>query len=116
MYRYLLTLGALALAMTAPVRAEDCPFPKAPDTVPDGRTASEPEMLAAMQAFKEYNDAVTSFGTCLEEETKRRAAGTAQLLQLKTIQARKHNAALDELQAKARVFNEQVRIYKARAG
>lgn len=115
MNRYLLTLGALALALTAEVRAE-CPFPQPPQSVPDGRTASEPEMLAAMQAFKEYNDAVTAYGDCLEEETKRRAAGTAQLLQLKTMQAKKHNAALDELQAKARAFNEQVRLFKARTG
>jgi hypothetical protein len=28
---------------------------------------------------------------------------------------KKHNAAVDELQAKAKLFNEQVRIYKSRA-
>jgi hypothetical protein len=57
---------------------------------------------------------VTAFGTCLDEETRSKAAGTGQLMQLKTMQAKKHNAAVDELQVKARLFNEQVRIYKAR--
>ena len=71
-------------------------------------------MLAAMQAFKAYNEEVTAFGACLEEETKSKAAGTAQLMQLKTMQAKKHNAAIDELQTKAKLFNEQVRVFKAR--
>ena len=69
-------------------------------------------MVAAMQAFKAYNEEVTAFGACLEQETKSKAAGTAQLMQLKTMQIKKHNAAVDELQAKAKLFNEQVRIFK----
>lgn len=107
----ILAIVSLALSLTAQA---ECPFPKAPASVPDGKTASEAEMVAAMNAFKAYNDEVTAFGTCLEQETKDRSAGTAQLMQLKTMQAKKHNAAVDELQAKAKLFNEQVRIYKAR--
>jgi len=42
-------------------------------------------------------------------------AGTAQLMQLKTLQMKKHNAAVDELQSKAKAFNEQVRLFKARS-
>ena len=71
-------------------------------------------MVAAMQAFKAYNDEVNAFGACLEEETKSKASGTAQLMQLKTMQTKKHNAAIDELQTKAKLFNEQVRVFKAR--
>ena len=111
------TLGcfaALALASSLSAHAE-CAFPKAPASIPDGKTASEPEMLAAMQAFKAYNEEVNAFGACLEEETKTKSAGTAQLMQLKTMQAKKHNAAIEELQAKAKLFNEQVRLFKARS-
>ena len=82
--------------------------------MPDGKTASEAEMVAAMQAFKAYNEEVTAFSACLEEETKSKAAGTAQLMQLKTMQTKKHNAAVAELQGKAKLFNEQVRIFKSR--
>lgn len=115
MNRQSLTLGAaLALALaTVPAQAE-CMFPKAPASIPDGRSASEPEMIAAMQSFKAYNEAVTEFGTCLEKETLNKAAGTAQLMQLKTMQSKKHNAAVAELEEKARLFNEQVRIFKAK--
>lgn len=106
--------AALALAVVSVAAQAECPFPKAPASIPDGRTASEAQMVAAMQAFKSYNEEVTAFGACLEQETKDKSAGTAQLMQLKTMQAKKHNAAVDELQAKAKEFNEQVRVFKSR--
>ena len=116
MNRKLLNLGAaFAFAACAATAQAECAFPKAPETIPDGATASEAEMLAAMNAFKAYNEAVTEFGACLEAETKSKSAGTAQLMQLKTMQMKKHNAAIDELQAKAKLFNEQVRVFKSRA-
>jgi hypothetical protein len=105
--------ATLALVCSLSAHAE-CAFPKAPATIPDGKTATEQEMVAAMQAFKAYNDEVNAFGACLEEETKTKSAGTAQLMQLKTMQSKKHNAAIEELQAKAKLFNEQVRIFKTR--
>lgn len=115
MNRNLLKLSAaFAFAVASFSVHAECAYPKAPATIPSGATASEPEMLAAMQAFKAYNEEVNSFGTCLDDETRSKAAGTAQLMQLKTMQSKKHNAAVAELQSKAKEFNEQVRIYKAR--
>jgi hypothetical protein len=105
----------IALASFSIAAHADCTYPKPPAAMPDGRTASEAEMIEAMKSFKAYNDEVSAFGSCLEEETRNKAAGTVQLMQLKTLQMKKHNAAVDELQAKAKLFNEQVRIYKARA-
>jgi hypothetical protein len=106
---------AMAFLVACSAQA-DCAFPKAPATIPDGKTATEDEMLAAMTAFKSYNDDVVKFGKCLEDEMKDRAVGTAQLMQLKTMQAKKLNTAVEELQEKAKLFNEQVRIFKARSG
>jgi hypothetical protein len=107
-------LVALALLASSFAAQADCAFPKAPATIPDGKTASEEEMKSAMVAFKAYNEEVTAFGTCLEEETKSKGAGSGQLMQLKTMQSKKINAAVDELQAKAKLFNEQVRAFKSR--
>ena len=104
----------IALASFSLAAHADCAYPKAPAVVPDGKTASETEMVDAMKAFKTYNDEVSAFGACLDQETRNKAAGTAQLMQLKTLQMKKHNAAVDELQNKAKLFNEQVRIYKSR--
>jgi predicted outer membrane protein len=105
---------ALALAAGAVSAQADCAYPKAPAATPDGKTASEAEMVAAMQAFKTYDADVKAFGSCLEQETKEKSAGTAQLMQLKTMQTKKLNAAVEELQSKAKEFNEQVRVFKAR--
>lgn len=106
-------IAALAFSCAFSAHA-DCAFPKAPAAIPDGKTASEQDMVAAMTAFKAYNEEVNAFGQCLDQETKDKAAGTAQLMQLKTMQTKKLKTAMDELQAKAKQFNEQVRIFKAR--
>ena len=92
----------------------DCPFPKAPSTIPDGKTATEAQMMAGMATFKAYNEAVNEFAKCLEEETKNKVAGTPQLMQLKAMQNKKLNTAMEELRANAKLFNEEVRIFKAR--
>ena len=88
----------------------ECTYPKAPATIPDGKTASEPEMVAAMNAFKAYNEDVAAFGKCLDEEV---SAG--QTMAMKTMKSKKIAAAQDELQEKAKLFNEQVRVFKSRA-
>lgn len=94
----------------------ECAFPKAPDSIPDGKTASADAMAAAAAEFKAYNEAVNSYGACLDDETKNKAAGMGdgQLRQLKTIQVKKYNSAVEELQSKAEQFNAQVRAFKAR--
>jgi hypothetical protein len=94
----------------------DCAFPKAPTTIPDGSTAAEAEMIAAMQAFKAYNEEVKAFQTCLDEETKAKSAAGAGSMTFKAMQAKKLAAAVDELEEKAKKFNEQVRIFKAKSG
>ncbi len=110
-----LKLATAAFLVTGSLAAHaDCAYPKAPASIPNGSTATEAEMVAAMTAFKQYDADVKTYGACLEQETKDRAAGTAQLMQLKTMQTKKLNAAVDELQSKAKEFNEQVRIFKAR--
>ena len=105
----------LLLAFGSFAAHTECTYPKAPTTIPNGKTASEADMVAAVAAFKAYDAEVKNFGACLEQETKDKAPGTGQLMQLKTIQTKKLNAAVEELQSKAKDFNEQVRIFKARA-
>lgn len=106
--------AALALASLSLSAHADCAYPKAPASIPNGATATEAEMIGAMNAFKAYDAEVKAFGSCLDDETKAKAAGSAQLMQLKTMQSKKLNAAVEELQSKAKEFNEQVRVFKAR--
>lgn len=112
------TVLAGLLAMSA-VNAE-CTYPKAPTGLPDGATATQDEMVNGMKTIKEYNNAVTTYLNCLETEmnTRIEAAGPdappEQVEQIKAIHTKRHNAAVEELEANASRFNEQVKVYKAR--
>jgi hypothetical protein len=108
------TIALLSFGVCVPAQAE-CPFPKAPASIPDGKTAAEAEMIAAMKDFKTYNDEVKAFQACLDEETKEKAASGGGTMQFKAMQSKKLAAAVDELESKAKLFNEQVRIFKARS-
>lgn len=98
----------IAGCLTLPAMAE-CTAPVAPTKVPDGATAAESEMIAAMQTLKRYNADVNTYVKCLEFEAKQNRLSREE-------QTRRHNAAIDTLTSIAEKFNEQVRIFKARAG
>ncbi|HVY83169.1 MAG TPA: hypothetical protein VG994_19440 [Steroidobacteraceae bacterium] len=87
----------------------DCTAPVAPTKVPDGSTAAESEMLAAMKTLKQYDTDVNTYVKCLEFEAKQNRLSREE-------QARRHNAAMDSLTQIAAKFNEQVRVFKARSG
>lgn len=109
-------VGVLAVALTGSAQA-DCNFPKAPDSIPDGKTASEQDMISAMSAFKQYNTEVDAYLSCLDTETEakvKEAGAASAIMQLKAIQQKKRSSASDERQAKVNTFNEQVRAFKAR--
>lgn len=107
----LLTMGVCSNALA------ECAFPKAPDATPDGKSASEAEMISAMAAFKQYNTEVDTYLSCLDSETEakvKEASAPGAILQLKAIQQKKRTSASDERQAKVNTFNEQVRAFKSR--
>lgn len=111
----------LAGVLTAGYANAECEYPKAPANMPDGKTATEQQMIDGMRAVKEYNEAVNTYLTCLEQEMNERIAAAGaeapadQITQIKSIHSKRHNAAVEELESHAQRFNEQVRAYKARA-
>jgi hypothetical protein len=110
---------ALGLLMAAAANAE-CTYPKEPANMPDGATATQDQMVEGMKAVKEYNNQVTTYLSCLEQEMNARveAAGpdapADQVEQIKAIHTKRHNAAVDALEQQAARFNEQVKVFKAR--
>jgi hypothetical protein len=114
MFKTTACMALIALTFVSFAARAECTFPKSPEAIPDGKTASAEQMTTAMQAFKAYNESVNAFGACLNEDSRQRSTSAAQLMQIKTMQSKKHNAAVAELQEKAKLFNEQVRIFKAR--
>ena len=111
-------LAAAVLSFCGSAAWADCTFPKAPESIPDGSKATEEEMVAAMGNFKAFNSDVNAYLECLEKETsdKISSAGgsTSAVMQIKSMQAKKHNAAVSDLKDIAGKFNEQVRAFKAR--
>jgi hypothetical protein len=125
----LLLATAAALGLSASAYAS-CPYPKAPQAIPDGNTAKLEEMLAAKKAVEGYNKDVESYLTCLDSEhdtavaalTKDPAALSVE--QKKKLDERKadmdarhtqkHDAAVDELEQVAARLNEQIRAWKAK--
>ena len=108
-YAKTLRLAFMASRLASATPLPECNLPPAPTKVPDGSTAAEPEMVAAMQTLKRYDADVTTYLKCLEFEAKQNRI-------TKDEQSRKHNSAVDQLQAVAAKFNEQVRVFKAKSG
>jgi hypothetical protein len=104
----MLVAVAVAYAASVPVYA-DCVLPPAPSKIPDGSTASQQEMLTAMQTLKEYNADVDTYMKCLDFEAKQNRLTHGD-------EERMHNAAVDALTKVAAKFNEQVRTFKAKSG
>jgi hypothetical protein len=115
MTRLTLVLTLLAAAGAAEAT---CIYPRAPERVPDGSTATYDEMAAAQKAVRQFNDDIDAYNSCLDlEMATLEKTGTYdenRLAELRAMQAKKNNAAVDEVQALADRFNEQLRIFKAR--
>jgi hypothetical protein len=112
----LLALGTAAEAA--------CVYPQAPQSFPNGNTATKDEMLSAQGTIKEYSKSVQeTYLPCLEEEMNTAIAALdpadPEFAKKKTsaeaIHAKKHNSALDELQAVADRWKTEMTAYKAKA-
>lgn len=117
------TISSLLFAATlavASVAGAECVYPEAPGALPDGNSASQDEMVAAMKQLKDYDAQINAYLSCLEMETQTRIAEGGeqlteeQITQLKAMQVQRHNAAVEALESRATQFNEQVRIFKAK--
>jgi len=87
----------------------DCQLPPAPSKVPDGASATEQEMVSAMQTLKAYDGDVNVYLKCLEFEEKQNHMSAAD-------RESKHNSAVASLEKVAAKFNEQVRVFKSKKG
>jgi len=108
-------------ALTAGHAYANCTYPKAPEKIPDGATATLAEMVDAQKAVKAYNDQIKAYTDCLKLEHDQEMAKAAsnktpkdQMDELDKVAVQKNNAAVDEAQAITDRFNEQVRIFKSK--
>jgi len=89
----LVSLAVLIAAISAPAFA--CDRPAAPTSIPDGKTASKEDMLAAKKAVDAFKSSMEEYFACEKSTAKKDAAGM-------------------ELVKVADRFNAQVKAFKAK--
>ena len=113
---FLLAMGATAEAA--------CTYPQAPQSLPNGATATKEEMLTAQGGVKDYVKAVQeTYLTCLDQEKASAVAAldstdpeyTQKKAALEAITAKKHNSALDELEAFVSRWNAEKKAFTDKA-
>jgi hypothetical protein len=127
--KFLVALGLSAALCAVHVAQADCTYPTPPDKLPDGRTATMADMVAAQKAVKAYDTAINAYLACIKLERddtvskmpaakpgdKPTAEQKKAMDDLDRVVAQKNNAAVDADQSIADRFNEQVRAFKARS-
>jgi hypothetical protein len=115
-------LMVFALGSAAHAQAT-CTYPRAPDAIPDGNTATKEEMIAGKNEVSRYNNEMNAYLDCLKLEitaatpkdpSKLSKDEKAKAEEQEKMLTQKNNAAVDELQAVVGRFNEQLKIYKAK--
>lgn len=102
-----LAAAALASLIGVPAAYANCRMPSVPSKIPDGATASQQQMVTAMQTIQEYNHDVHTYLQCLKFEVRQNQLSPDHQVSL-------HNSVLDQLQQIAARFNRQVRIFKSK--
>jgi hypothetical protein len=119
-HAYLVSLMLLSAAAADAA----CVYPQAPQAVPNGAKATKDEMLAGQAAIKEYSKSVQeAYLPCLEQEKVESLAAldpadpeyAAKKTAIEAVHAKKHNAALDELQAVAGRWSEEIKAFNAQS-
>jgi hypothetical protein len=119
-----LAVVPLLFALGATAEAA-CVYPQAPQNLPNGNTATEAEMKTANGQVKQYMSEVQEkYLKCLDDEKTQQINAldpsdpelAAKKAQIEAIQAKKNNAAVDELQALATRWNGEIKAFKEKAG
>ena len=107
----ILALAALSAVCTVSLQAhaDTCRLPPAPSKIPDGSTATQQEMITAMETIKQYNSDVQTYLKCLDFEARQNQLSATDQMNL-------HNAAVDRLTRVADEFNTQVKTFKSKHG
>lgn len=93
----------------------DCVYPTKPEIV-NGNTATEAEMIKSQQEMKSYLALGNEFLTCLDKEEGlvKADATSDQKTEFKARIDSTHNAAVDDMNAIAELFNAALRAYKGK--
>jgi hypothetical protein len=80
-------------------------------SIPDGKSSTMDQMLAAQAQVKAYQAAMTEFLACIDSELE--AQGEQAPEEFKSLMVSRHNAAVAEMEGVAAAFNDQIKAYRA---
>ncbi len=80
-------------------------------TIPDGKSSTMDQLLAAQGQVKSYMAAMEQYLSCVDKEME--AKGDDATAEYKSLMVNRHNAAVSEMESVAGAFNEQIQAYKA---
>lgn len=108
----------LALSAGAAAAQGTCIYPRPPETIPDGQTATREQMVEAYAAVKQFDTDIAAYNACLDLELQSILANPelaeADKERVRAMQAQKNNAAVDHAEQVAQNFNDQLRAFNAR--
>lgn len=108
----------LTLVAGAAAAQSTCIYPRPPENLPDGRTATRDQMVQAYAAVKQFDTDIAAYNSCLDLELQSMLANPElaepDKERLRSMQAQKNNAAVDHAEQVAQGFNEQLRAFNSR--
>jgi hypothetical protein len=78
--------------------------------IPEGKTSTMDQMLAAQAQVKAYQAAMTQFLACIDSELD--AQGEQAPEDFKSLMVARHNAAVSEMEGVAAAFNVQIKAFR----
>lgn len=101
-----------------------CDYPASIE-IPNGATATKDEMVAGVNAFKEWQQALADYRECIKAETNDAIAALAESgasaeeqeqskLALEKQLTQKHDASVDEEMTRAEDMNSQIKLFKSK--
>jgi hypothetical protein len=79
--------------------------------IPDGKTSTLEQMLAAQKDVKAYQAKMNDYLACVDAEAA--TQGEQAPNEYKALMVNRHNAAVAEMEGVAAAFNDQIKAYKA---
>ncbi|OGT84362.1 MAG: hypothetical protein A3H91_10955 [Gammaproteobacteria bacterium RIFCSPLOWO2_02_FULL_61_13] len=92
---------------------QKCKYPTRPD-IPNGRDATEEEMIGAQKVLKDYLAGGDGYLACLDQVSQ--GWGETATEEQKAVIVIFHNRMVDEMQSTADLFNQSVRAFKGKRG
>ena len=102
---------SLILLMSSSLVAAECTRPEAPE-LPDGETSDLAAMVEGQKSVKSYVASTEAYLDCLTAEGD---AAVDEAREVSMARIDEHNKAVDDMDAIATEFNEEIREYKDKA-